>query len=319
MAAAVTNPAELLRILELPQALLPGAERAKELFRLRVPRSYIERMQPGNPNDPLLRQVLPLDAEFDRPPGFTTDAVGDLAARAGDGLLHKYQGRALLVTTGACAVHCRYCFRRHFPYSTENAGRDRWRPAIDKIKADNSLREIILSGGDPLSLNDDRLAELATALDAIPHLRRLRIHSRQPVVLPERVDDQLLDWLSRTRLAAIIVIHANHPNELNKPTIAALKRLSDTGATLLNQSVLLRGVNDDANALAELSERLFDAGVLPYYLHLLDRVQGAAHFEVSEPRARAIWRATASKLPGFLLPKLAREDAGRPNKTLLGM
>lgn len=319
MADAVTDPAELLQLLDLPQTLLPGAERARELFRLRVPRSYINGMQPGNPDDPLLRQVLPLDAEFDNPDGFSQDAVGDLDARAGTGLLHKYQGRALLVTTGACAIHCRYCFRRHFPYSAENAARGRWRDAIDHIRADDSLHEIILSGGDPLSLGDDKLAELVAELDTIPHLKRLRIHTRQPVVLPERIDERLTAWLSRTRLAPVIVIHANHPNELDAPTAAALQRLTDAGATLLNQAVLLKGVNDDPRVLVELGEKLFETGVLPYYLHLLDRVQGAAHFEVTEARARAIWQEAAELLPGFLLPKLAREEAGGGSKLLLGM
>lgn len=319
MAAAVTEPRQLLHLLDLPTTLIPGAERAHDLFRLRVPRGYVARMQPGDANDPLLRQVLPLDAEFTQPDGFTTDAVGDMAARAGTGLLHKYHGRALLVTTGACAVHCRYCFRRHFPYSAENASRGRWRAALEHIRTDASLHEIILSGGDPLSLGDDRLAELASELDAIPHLTRLRIHSRQPVVLPERVDDRLLAWLAGTRLAKIIVIHANHPNELDQATSAALRRLANAGATLLNQSVLLRGVNDNAQVLTKLSEKLFEAGVLPYYLHLLDRVQGAAHFEVPEQRARAIWQETAELLPGFLLPKLAREEAGGRSKLLLGM
>lgn len=319
MAQAVTDPAELLDLLALPQTLLPGAERARKLFRLRVPRSYIARMQPGEPDDPLLRQVLPLDAEFNQPAGFSSDAVGDLDARAETGLLHKYHGRALLVTTGACAVNCRYCFRRHFPYAEENAARGRWGAALEAIRADDSLEEIILSGGDPLSLTDAKLAQLVTELEAIDHVKRLRIHSRQPIVLPERVDDRLLDWLAKTRLQTVIVVHANHPHELDTATTSALQRLRQTGATLLNQSVLLQGVNDNTEALVQLSEQLFAASVLPYYLHLLDRVQGVAHFEVPEQRARTIWHDAAKQLPGFLLPRLAREEAGQGSKTMLGM
>lgn len=318
-AQAITDPAELLRVLDLPSDLLPGAARAGDLFRLRVPRGYVARMRVGDPHDPLLRQILPLDAEYRDPAGFTEDAVGDLDARAGDGLLHKYHGRALLIATGACSVHCRYCFRRHFPYSDETASRGRWRAALDRIRSDESLREVIVSGGDPLSLSDNRLAELADALDAIPHLQRLRIHTRQPVVLPERVDDRLLAWLTRGRLRRIIVIHANHPNELDDATRATLKRLADAGLTVLNQAVLLRGVNDNAKVQVDLSERLFDARVMPYYLHLLDEVRGTAHFEVPETRAIAIWQAAARSLPGYLLPRLARERAGEASKTIIGM
>lgn len=316
---AVTDPAELLRILELPPDMLPAARRAARLFGLRVPRGYVARMRRGDAADPLLRQVLPLDAECDDVPGFGTDPVGDRDSLAGDGVLHKYRGRALLIATGACAVHCRYCFRRHFPYAEANASRGNWRNALDRIAADTGLSEIILSGGDPLSLSDRRLRELAAALDEIPHLRRLRIHTRQPVVLPERVDTKLLDWLANGRLRRIVVIHANHPREIDREVAAALARLRRTGAMLLNQSVLLRAVNDDAGILAALSERLFESGVMPYYLHLLDRTAGTAHFEVTAARARRIWRELAARLPGYLLPRLTRETPGEPSKTLIGL
>lgn len=315
---AITDPEELFRLLELPDELLPGAQRAARLFGLRVPRGYAARMRRGDPADPLLRQVLPLDAECDDVPGFTADAVGDLASLSGDGMLHKYHGRALLITTGACAVNCRYCFRRHFPYADANASRGAWRGALERIAADASLREIILSGGDPLSLSDRRLGELAAALDGIGHLRRLRIHTRQPVMLPERVDEGLLAWLGRGRLQRIVVIHANHPDELDEPVVEALRRLRGAGAVLLNQSVLLRGVNDDVTVLATLSERLFESGVMPYYLHLLDRTAGTAHFEVEDSRARKLWQELAARLPGYLLPRLAREIPGEPSKTLIG-
>jgi EF-P beta-lysylation protein EpmB len=315
---AITDPAELIRILKLPTTLLPAARRAAGLFGLRVPRGYVARMRQSEPSDPLLRQVLPLDAECDDTPGFGTDPVGDRASLAGGGILHKYRGRALLIATGACAVHCRYCFRRHFPYAEANASRGNWRGALDRIAADDSLREIILSGGDPLSLSDRRLRELSTALDRVPHLQRLRIHTRQPVVLPERVDAGLLDWLANGRLRRIMVIHANHPNEIDRTVADALTRLRGAGTVLFNQSVLLRGVNDDADTLAALSERLFQSGVIPYYLHLLDRAAGTAHFEVPAARARRIWRELAARLPGYLLPRLARETPGAPSKTLIG-
>lgn len=316
---AVTDPAELIRMLELPPDLLPAARRAARLFGLRVPRGYVARMRRGDPADPLLRQVLPLDAECGDTPGFGTDPVGDRASLLGDGVLHKYHGRALLIATGACAVHCRYCFRRHFPYAEANASRGNWRGALDRIAADANLREIILSGGDPLSLSDRRLRELAAALDRVPHLQRLRIHTRQPVVLPERIDAALLDWLAHGRLRRIVVIHANHPDEIDRRVAAALARLGETGAVLLNQSVLLRGVNDDPVTLAALSERLFQSGVMPYYLHLLDRTAGTAHFEVPVIRARRIWRELAVRLPGYLLPRLTRETPGEPSKTLIGL
>lgn len=315
---AITDPAELLRLLQLPDTLLPAARRAAKSFGLRVPRGYAARMRRGDPADPLLRQILPLDAECRDVAGFRADAVGDAASLAGDGMLHKYHGRALLIATGACAVHCRYCFRRHFPYTDVNASRGNWGGAIERIAADGSLREIILSGGDPLSLSDRRLRDLAAALDDIPHLQRLRIHSRQPVVLPERVDRALLDWLGNGRLRRIVVIHANHPGEIDRAVTDSLARLRETGAVLLNQSVLLRGVNDDAGVLAVLSERLFESGVMPYYLHLLDRTAGTAHFEVPPGRARRLWRELAARLPGYLVPRLVRETPGEPSKTMLG-
>ena len=314
---AVTDPAELLRLLELDPGLLPAAQRAAALFPLRVPRGYLGRMRRGDPQDPLLRQVLPLAAELQEQPGFSHDAVGDLASTRGAGVLHKYQGRALLITTGACAVHCRYCFRRHFPYSEHSALRGGWQPALERIAADPAIDEVILSGGDPLSLSDTRLAALAGQLEALPQLRRLRIHTRQPIVLPERVDRELLAWLGRGRLRKIVVLHANHARELDHAVAAAIAALATSGAVLLNQSVLLRGVNDAVATLRALSERLFECGVLPYYLHLLDRVQGAAHFEVPEHEARVLHRALAAELPGYLVPRLVREEQGQPSKTLL--
>lgn len=309
---AISDPILLLQ--ELGLEATPGHAAAAGDFALRVPRGFVARMRKGDPNDPLLRQVLPLGQELLDVPGFSNDAVGDLATVRAGGILHKYQGRALLVATGACAVHCRYCFRRHFPYGELNASRNAWRDALDTLAADTSIEEVILSGGDPLSLSDRRLGELAEALDDIGHLKRLRIHTRLPVVLPERVDDALLNWLARGRLPRIIVLHVNHAQEIDNAVAAAFRILSDSGVTLLNQSVLLRNINDNARILAELSERLFDCRVMPYYLHMLDRVQGTAHFEVPEADAVRIMRELARQLPGYLVPRLVREEAGQPNK-----
>ena len=315
LADAVTDPAELVALLGLDPALVEPARRAAGRFGLRVPRGFVARMRPGDPRDPLLRQVLPLGAELDEVPGFVADPVGDLASEEAPGLLHKYEGRALLVTTGACGVHCRYCFRREYPYAGHGAGGGRWREAVAAIAADPSIHEAILSGGDPLSLGNDRLAALVDSLGEVPHLRRLRIHTRQPVVLPERVDAGLLALLGRTRLSTVVVIHANHAAEIDAAVAAALADLAARGAMLLNQSVLLAGVNDSVDALAALSERLAEAGVLPYYLHLLDRVRGAAHFEVPEPAAVALVDGLRRRLPGYLVPRLVREQAGAGSKT----
>ncbi|HET6602914.1 MAG TPA: EF-P beta-lysylation protein EpmB [Xanthomonadaceae bacterium] len=312
---AIRDPRELLAALDLQDLaarVQPGAAGA---FPLRVPRGFVARMRRGDPADPLLRQVLPLEVEDRRVPGFGLDAVGDAAALAGPGMLHKYHGRALLIATGSCAVHCRYCFRRHFPYATHTAAADRWRGALDAVRGDPSITELILSGGDPLSLSDARLAELFEALPGLPQLRTLRIHTRLPVVLPERVDASLTALLAALPVRKVVVVHANHGNEIDSDVAAACTRLRTTGALLLNQSVLLRGVNDSADALARLSERLLDAGVLPYYLHQLDRVAGVAHFEVPEAEAAAILCRLRERLPGYLVPQWVRETAGAPCKT----
>jgi EF-P beta-lysylation protein EpmB len=314
---AVRDPRELLALLGLEALADRVSDAAAAQFPLRVPRAFVARMRRGDPHDPLLRQVLPLDDEERIVPGFALDAVGDGAAKAGNGVIRKYRGRALLVATGSCAIHCRYCFRRHFPYAEETAAAGHWREAVAAVAADPSIEEVVLSGGDPLSLATAKLAELTDALAAIPHLRRLRIHSRLPVVLPERVDDVLLAWLRALPWPLTFVIHANHGNEFDAAVDGALARLRGTGATLLNQSVLLRGVNDSVEALAQLSERSFQAGALPYYLHQLDRVAGSAHFEVDDDRARALHAELAARLSGYLVPRLVREVAGDPGKRAL--
>lgn len=311
---ALRDPNALLAQLQLDPAALGVSADALAQFPLRVPRSFVSRMRAGDRHDPLLKQVLPINAEMQVVPGFSFDAVGDGAAKKATGVIQKYQGRALLVTTGSCAIHCRYCFRRHFDYAGENAARDHWRDAVDAIAADPEIDEVILSGGDPLSLTTSKLAELTDALAAIPHIRRLRIHSRLPVVLPERVDAELLHWLGALPWPVAFVIHANHANEFDAEVDAALSALRQTGAQLLNQAVLLRGINDNIDALAELSERSFAAGVLPYYLHQLDRVQGVAHFEVTDEQAVSLHAALMARLSGYLVPKLVREIAGDTSK-----
>ncbi len=314
---AVSDPAELLGLLRLGPEWLEPARAAARRFPLRVPRGFVGRMRRGDPRDPLLLQVLPLGAELDEVPGYVTDPVGDLAAKAGPGLLHKYEGRALLVTTGACAVHCRYCFRRHFPYDDENASRAGFVPALDAIRADTSIGEVILSGGDPLTLNDRRLALLWAGLAAIPHVRRVRIHTRLPVVLPERVDDAFLEAWSAVPLQKVVVVHANHANEIDRKVRAAITDLRAADTTVLNQTVLLRGINDRLTDLVALSEALFEAGALPYYLHLLDRVAGAAHFDTPVAMAQRLVADLATHLPGYLVPRLVREEPGAPAKTVL--
>ena len=313
---AVRDPAELLALLGL-ESLATGLSATDAGFPLRVPRGFVARMRHGDPHDPLLRQVLPVLDEDRVVPGFDLDAVGDGAARRGGGVIHKYRGRALLVATGSCAVHCRYCFRRHYPYADDTAAAAGWREAVELIGADDSIHEVILSGGDPLSLATRKLAELTDALRGIPHIRRLRIHTRLPIVLPERVDAGLLAWLRRLPWPLAVVVHANHANEFDAGVDVAMAALRGAGATLLNQAVLLRGVNDSVEALADLCERGHQAGVLPYYLHQLDRVAGAAHFEVADAEALALHAALTARLPGYLVPRLVREIAGESGKTPL--
>ena len=315
--ASVRDPRELLALLGLEEDAAAVPAEAVAAFALRVPRGFVARMRPGDRHDPLLRQVLPLADELRTVPGFGLDAVGDAAAKKARGVIHKYAGRALLVATGSCAVNCRYCFRRHFPYAEETAATGAWADAVAAIAADPGITEVILSGGDPLSLATGKLAELTARLRDVPHVRRLRIHSRLPVVLPERVDGELLDWLRGLPWPVAVVVHANHANEFDATVDAAMADLRGTGATLLNQAVLLAGVNDTVDALAELCERGFQAGVLPYYLHQLDRVAGTAHFEVDDDRARTLHAALVARLPGYLVPRLVRELPGDPSKRAL--
>ncbi|MCK8515139.1 EF-P beta-lysylation protein EpmB [Methylonatrum kenyense] len=312
---AITDPEELLEALDLPSGLLPAARKAAALFPLRVPRGFVARMEPGNPDDPLLRQVLPLAEEQRSVPGYHADPVGDLAAMPIPGVLHKYHGRVLLVMTGACAINCRYCFRRHFPYAEAQLSQRQWQQALDYLRQATDVSEVILSGGDPLLLPDAKLVDRLRDLDQIPHLSRLRIHSRLPVVLPDRMTRTLREMLAGSRLQAVLVLHANHARELDGRVTEGIRGLSGSNTTLLNQAVLLRGVNDSAEAQIALSERLFQIGVLPYYLHLLDPVSGAAHFDVELDTARELLHTVRARLPGYLVPTLVSEQAGMASKT----
>lgn len=317
LADLVTDPQELLALLGLDPDQLDLAPEALEGFPLRVPRPYLARMRPGDPQDPLLLQVLPQGPELLEVPGYTADPLQENAVNAVPGLLHKYAGRVLLIVTQSCAIHCRYCFRRHFPYADNRQGRAQWQQALDYIAADPSITEVILSGGDPLATSNTWLGWLLQALADIPHLQRLRLHTRLPIMLPDRVDRGLLDLLGAWRGSCIVVLHANHAQEFDAEVDAACLRLRAAGVQLLNQSVLLKGINDSVDVLCTLSERLLASGVLPYYLHQLDKVAGAAHFAVTDARALELLTALRSRLPGYLVPRLVRETAGDDAKRAL--
>jgi EF-P beta-lysylation protein EpmB len=310
----VRDADELCRLLDLPADAARVAKLAAGQFPLFVPRGYVARMRPGDPADPLLRQVLPLGDELREVPGFVADPVGDLTATRQAGLLHKYQGRVLMITTGRCAIHCRYCFRRQFPYDDGPRSIDEWRPAIYDIAADDSIHEVILSGGDPLTLVDATLASLVEQLAEISHIRRLRIHTRLPIVIPERVTDRFVEILRRSGLTPIVVVHANHANELDQHVADALSKMAEAGIVLLNQAVLLAGVNDTVDTQAALCERLVDLRVIPYYLHQLDRVAGAAHFEAPVATGLEIIEQLRTRLPGYAVPRYVQEVSGAESK-----
>jgi len=317
LADPVTDPAELCRLVGLSPSVAVAAGRAEMGFPLLVPRTYLARIRPGDPRDPLLLQILPEERELDRAPEFTPDPLGEARITRTHGLLRKYRGRALMVATGGCAVHCRFCFRRCFPYPEVPEVPRRWEPALDEIAADRSIREVILSGGDPLTLDDALLAQLARRLARIPHVRRLRLHSRVPIVIPQRVTDELLAWLRGTGLTPVVVVHVNHRAEIDEKVALALGRLVDGGVPVLSQSVLLRRINDRVDVLAELFQRLVELRVMPYYLHQLDRVAGAAHFEVAASTGIELIEQLRARLPGYAVPRYVRETPGEPNKRVL--
>lgn len=313
----ITDPKELLEIVEIDTSYLKDAYQAARLFPLRVTRSYVERMEKGNVKDPLLLQVLPLGLETKVVEGYGPDPLQEKEANPISGLLHKYHGRVLVTLTSMCAIHCRYCFRRHFPYSENNPGKKGWESIFSYVAADPSISEVILSGGDPLAVSDSMLQAFIEGITEITHVKRLRIHTRLPIVLPERITSRLLQLFSSTSLEVVMVVHANHANEISLGVKESLGGLKKVGVTLLNQSVLLKNINDSVESLCELSESLFSCGVIPYYLHVLDKVQGAAHFDLGENEAQNLYSAMVQRLPGYLVPRLAREEAGKPSKTLL--
>lgn len=314
----ITTAEELLAMLELSPADAGLSPDACRDFPLKVPRAFARRMQIRDPLDPLLLQVLASEQEVLATPGFSRDPVGETGGKNPvPGIIHKYHGRALLIVSGGCAIHCRYCFRRHFPYGANQNSRKEWQQALGYIARDPEISEVILSGGDPLVAGDDYLAELVAGIASIPHVRRLRVHTRLPVVIPSRVTDGLLDALCAESLQTVMVIHCNHAREMDREVDSAMARMRERGITLLNQAVLLAGINDTQQALTDLSERLFAAAVMPYYLHLLDKVQGAAHFDVPEKRARELHARITAALPGYLVPRLVREVAGAPAKVVI--
>lgn len=314
---AISDPKVLLQSLDLPASLLDDLNIGHQLFPLRVPQSFVARMEKGNPKDPLLLQVLPLGLEAKIFEGFHKDPLEEQTHNPLPGLLHKYHGRILLIASGACAINCRYCFRRSFPYDENNPGTQGWDAVLQYVRNDPSITEVILSGGDPLSLTDTSLKKLLTGLENIAHVTTVRIHTRMPIVLPERIDEAFCALFAHTRLLKVMVIHANHPNELNAPVATALQKLKHLGFTLLNHAVLLRDINDTAETQIALQRKLFEFGVLPYYLNLLDRAAGTAHFEVSLSEAEILIAKMTAILPGYLVPKLVRETPGEKSKTML--
>ncbi|MBT0585346.1 EF-P beta-lysylation protein EpmB [Alteromonas oceanisediminis] len=314
LATAFTDPESLLHYLKLDPRQFSEDVAARKLFPMRVPRHFASLMHQQDRHDPLLLQVFPRAAEFDKVAGFTHDPLSE-QHNTTPGLLHKYRSRVLLIVRGGCAVNCRYCFRRHFPYADNSPSRAQWDDALTKIAADETINEVILSGGDPLMAKDLALADLASKIADIASVKRLRIHTRLPVVLPHRVDTGLLSWLEALPLQRVMVLHINHVHEISPALVNAVSALKKIGVTVLNQAVLLRGINDSVDTQVALSEGLFDAGILPYYLHLLDKVAGAAHFEVSTGEAKRIVREMLLQLPGFLVPKLVREVAGEGSKS----
>jgi EF-P beta-lysylation protein EpmB len=315
---AISDPHKLLAQLEIEATPWENGLKARRLFPMRVPQSFVDRMEKGNPYDPLLRQVLPLSQEFEVHDGYSEDPLEE-QGNAVPGLLHKYRNRALMIVKGGCAINCRYCFRRHFPYNENKGGKANWQKALEYIASKPEIDELILSGGDPLMAKDSELAWLIEQAECIPHLKTLRIHSRLPVVIPDRITAELCEVLEKTRLNTILVTHINHANEIDSALKRAMTRVKASHTTLLNQGVLLKGVNDSVDAQVELSHALFAAGILPYYLHVLDKVQGAAHFYIRDEQAKAIIHGLIARVSGYLVPKLTREEGGKASKTPLDL
>ncbi|QLB13432.1 L-lysine 2,3-aminomutase [Bisgaardia hudsonensis] len=315
LANAISDPKQLLNVLKLPIAPFEQAIQARKLFAMRVPMPFVEKMEKGNANDPLFLQVMTLQEEFLLREGFTKDPLQEQHTPAPN-ILHKYHNRLLFMIKNSCAINCRYCFRRHFPYAENKGNKENWKQALDYIAQHSEIEEVIFSGGDPLMAKDNELAWLLKSLENIPHLQRLRIHSRLPIVIPQRITEQLCSLFNDSRFQVILVTHINHPNEIDDKLAMAMKKLKNANVTLLNQSVMLKAINDNAQVLKNLSDKLFTIGILPYYLHLFDKVEGASHFYIEDDQAIKIYKELQSITSGYLVPKLAREIAGEKNKTL---
>ncbi|MDO6425822.1 EF-P beta-lysylation protein EpmB [Thalassotalea sp. 1_MG-2023] len=314
LADVVTDPSVLLKMLDIDPNVYQTHFSARKLFPVRVPKPFIARMVKGDIDDPLLKQVMPLSAEFIETQGYSADPLAEHETVA-EGLLHKYTHRVLMIVKAGCAINCRYCFRRHFPYADNSPNKQRWQQALDYIAEHQEINEVIFSGGDPLMANDQHLQWLIAQIERISHVKRLRIHSRLPVVIPQRITSELVNMLANTRLKSTLVFHINHPNEIDEQFANAIEPLRQARIPLFNQSVLLKGINDEVSTLCLLSEQLFDHGIQPYYLHLFDKVQGVAHFDISEQQAQSLVKNMMATLPGFLMPKVVREIAGEANKT----
>ena len=310
----ITSPEHLLDYLEIDSTLLAGAVAAHKKFPVRVPYAYANRIEKGNIYDPLLQQVLPLSGELEAVEGYIGDPLGEAKANPQRGLIHKYHGRVLLITAPQCAINCRYCFRREFDYQNNTSSRTQWEQALTYIERDNTIDEVILSGGDPLVMPDNQLDWLITKISSVAHVSRIRIHSRLPIVLPARITSKLLETFTKHRLKPIFVVHCNHPNELDRDVGESLLKIRAANVTVLNQTVLLKGINNNSDTLATLSKQLFNHGVMPYYLHLLDKVTGVAHFNVTETEAKQLFQHLLSTLPGYLVPKMVKEVAGQASK-----
>ena len=317
LANSVRDSTQLCHLLKIDKQMLPENHPLLRHFPVRVPQPFLDRIEKGNPDDPLLLQIFPAMDEATEVPGYIKDPLHEADSNPNPGILHKYEGRALLIATSSCAVHCRYCFRRHFPYSDNPRGKKGWEESLEYIRADDSIREIIFSGGDPLTLPDSYLGWFLDTLNTITHITRIRFHTRLPIMIPQRITQSLCDILAKSRFRTILVLHSNHASEMDDHVDEACPKLSSSGVILLNQTVLLKNINDNGKTLAALSERLFATGVMPYYLHLLDHVTGAAHFAVNEKDATSIHEELQSMLPGYLVPKLVREEHGKASKTVI--
>ncbi len=314
LADLITDPIELLKLLDIQPDQLDLSMDVLREFPLRVPRSFVNRMQLGIPNDPLLLQVLPQEKELAEYAGFVSDPLAEQQFNPMPGILHKYTARVLLIPTSSCVIHCRYCFRRHFPYTENRPDKKQWIESLQYIREDSSITEVILSGGDPLAISDKHLEWLLEHLAAIPHIRRVRIHTRFPVVIPQRITQILCDLFVRYQLNFVMVLHTNHPQELNDEVRSSCIKLKEAGVDLFNQSVLLKNINDSPETLVDLSERLFSCGVIPYYLHILDKVKGSGHFDVDLQTAKSIMTKLRALLPGYLVPTLVQEQVEAANK-----